>query len=250
MKTYLIVFSILVQSLGLSAMNDTFIGGEEPTTISGTLAIQKKLIENQLTSRDFLFFSKTQGKVVYEFHTNGTATTFLTKPNGAIVTIQKLWKLTENKKSILLSIVDQKTNVGDNFLISLVGNNLMLTEDFTNKENALIAADQLVETDLELLKMDLIGAWKINCDQDKNITYIFNKNGTFQKIADNNITNGNWSISQNGQYLSLNTTKTQSTRRLVEINAGYLTLKELTNDENCLNSSTMKFKKLNEKESL
>lgn len=250
MKTYLLVFFLFAQSLGLSAMNDTFISGEEPSSVSESLIAQKKLIENKLTSKDYFVSSKTQGKLMYEFHANGTATTYLMKSTGSIVLNQKFWKITEVKKTLTLNIVDQKNKLEDNYLISLVGGNLVLVEDFTNKECVLYGSDQLLETDLELMKMDLVGAWKMSCEQKNDITIIINKNGTFQKIVDRNITNGTWAISQNGQFISFSTPKSQSTKRILDIDSSYFSMKSFVQDDSCTASNTMKFKKLNEKESL
>lgn len=250
MKTQLLVLALFAQLSGLNATNDTCKGGDEPTIIRHSLIAEKKSIENQLTSHGFVLFSKTEGKLVYEFKDNGTVNLFRTRTDGTINSSQKLWKLAVGKSNPILTIIDPVSKMGESFTVKGKGESLVITEDFTNKESTLVSTEQLDESTLDFMNLDLVGAWRTDCENKVDMTFIFDQNGTFRKITNHKLTTGTWSISNNGQYLSLHTAKSHIAKKIVAMNATTLMLRELMNEEECAHNNLLKFTKMDEKASL
>lgn len=250
MKTQLLVLALFAQLTGLNATNDTCKGGDEPTTLNHSLIAEKKSIEAQLTSHGFTHFSKSQGKLVYEFNNNGTVMIFRTKTDGTIQTSRKNWKLTISKCNPVLTIFDPTSRMGDTYYVKNIGGNLIFTEDFTDKESVFVSTDQLEESTLDFMNIDLVGTWRTECGNQVDITFLFDQNGTFRKIANHKVTTGTWSISNDGQFLCLRTAKSHVAKKLIALNGTTLRLRELMDEEGCAQNSVLKLSKMDEKASL
>ncbi len=238
-----LIFSIIVAfaTNPIFASHDTCCSGDNPVQSAINMANQRKTIENTMTNFNLASLSANGHFSYYQFETDGKVTLVSMSANGKTKTEVWKWTLSNRCHDIYLTLYVPFTTKCKEYIVKSTPNGMVWSEDFTEKEIQLSFVAPLEEDEYCLMESDIIGAWKGNCFENQETRLLFSSNGTFHQLSNESVVSGKWSLSRDGKFLNLISSKSKTSMKVIRLESDKM---EVEVEKGSCQKSVMTFNKL------